>query len=161
MLENTYTTDDLVERLALMRTFYAKRLFSGGEDVRMEDLLQGVCEPQTITALLKWQDAFQKSDISPLVVYEALDTVEEDVSGLPSVTVYVPIHFAQEYVERFGKWFREKVQPNMLMTLRTDPRMGGGCGIVWNNVYYDCSIRYHMQQKREEVIAMFNQHMHA
>ena len=60
-----------------MRSYYAKRLFRGGEHLTLEDVLTADCEPEVLGLLKEWQDAFQKESISPLVVYEALDTVED------------------------------------------------------------------------------------
>jgi len=161
MLENTYTTDDLIERLALMRAYYSKRLFSGGTDATLGEVIGNSCTPDTLQALSLWLEKFQKDDISPLMVYEALDTVEEDIGGIPSVMLYVPIRFSHEHVVRFGRWFRENVQPNILLTMRTDPRMAGGCGLVWNSTFYDFSLRYSIHQHRDDVVAMFNKYSHA
>jgi hypothetical protein len=161
MLENTYATDDLVERLALMRAYYGKRLFAGGTDYTIEEVLGATTESHILQALKEWQSAFDRSQISPIVVYEALDAIEEDMAGLPTVLLYVPIRFSDAHVKVFGAWFREYVQPNLLLTMRVDPRVGGGCGFVWHDVYYDFSLRYHIQKNRENVIAMFDQYTHA
>jgi hypothetical protein len=160
MLENTYTTDDLVERLALMRRYYGSRLFSGGTETVLRDMLSGACEPHTLEILESWQAAFKKQAISPLVVYEALDAIEEDLGGVPSVTLYVPVRFSAEHVERFGKWFRANVQPNILLSLRTDARTAGGCSFVWKDTYYDRSLRYFMHVRRDAIIESFNHLTH-
>jgi hypothetical protein len=160
MLKNTYTTDELMERLALMRTYYGKRLFSGGEDAVLQDVVGHTCDTATLRALEEWQHAFHESDISPLVVYEALDTIEEDLTGIPSVTLYVPIHFTAEHMQRFGEWFRNNVQPNMLLTVRTDTRMAGGCGFIWHDTFYDFSLRYHVDAHRDEIVGRFNAYTH-
>lgn len=161
MLKNTYTTDDLVERIALMRKYYAQHLFSGGEHLTLANVVQAECEAATFAALEEWQQAFKKEAISPLVVYEALDAIEEDLAGVPAVTLYVPIKFSPEHVERFGKWFRDNVQPNILLTLRTDPRAAGGCAFIWKSTYYDHSLRYFIQQNRAAIVKTFNKYTHA
>ena len=106
VLENTYTTDDLIERLGLMRLYYGKRIFSKGATLTIDDVLATECESHTLEALRKWEEGFQASNIQPIVVYEALDTVQEEVAGMPSVVVYVPVRFTGEHVVRFGTWFR-------------------------------------------------------
>lgn len=161
MLRNTYTTDDLVQRLEFMRVYYGKRLFAGGTELTLVDVLQDTVEPHTLGVLTAWLKAFDDAQISPIVVYEALDTVEEEIQGVPSVMVYTPIRFSHEHVERFGVWFRKNVQPNMLMTLRVDPRAGGGCGLIWKDTYYDFSLRYHIHTHREEVVKMFDSYTKA
>lgn len=161
MLRNTYTTDDLVERMSLMRTYYAKRLFTkGSEKVQPREVLDGLCEEYTLRALEHWQELFSEASVSDLAVYEALDAIEEEITGIPSLTLYVPIYFAPEYVEGFGKWLREQVQPNILMSIRTDPRMVGGCGFIWHGTFYDLSLRYYIERNRPKIVALFGQETH-
>ena len=160
MLQNTYTTDDLVERLGLMRKFYDRRLFKEDMDATLKEVIQDDCDEYTLQHLEEWIKKFEKEKLQPIVVYEALDTVQEDLAGMPSVTLYLPVRFTSEQVEDFGKWFRENVQPNILLTIRIDPRATGGCGFVWNNVYYDFSLRYYINKQQEEITTMFNKYTH-
>ena len=160
ILENTYTTDDLIERLGLMRLYYGKRIFSKGATLTIDDVLGTECESHTLEALRMWEERFQTNNIQPIVVYEALDTVQEEVAGMPSVVVYVPVRFTGEHVVRFGTWFRTHVQPNILLTLRVDPRSAGGCSLIWKDMYYDFSLHYYIQRNREDIVSMFNSHIH-
>jgi hypothetical protein len=157
MLKNTYTTDDLIERLGHMRTYYGIKIFTEGSTKQIEDVLRTECEEHTLKRLKEWEKEFEKSSIQPIVVYEALDTVQEEVTGMPTVTLYVPARFSPEDVERFGTWFRENVQPNILMSLRVDPRSTGGCSMIWNHTYYDFSLHYYVQKNREAVTRMLNE----
>jgi hypothetical protein len=162
MLEDTFTTDDVVERIALLRRYYGIKLFAGGGDVTIAEVIRTDGEEEhTVRVLEHWEQKFAQAGIPELVVYEALDAIEEDLSGMPSVTLYVPIHFAHEHIERFCRWFRQSVQPNILLSLRVDPRVGGGCGVIWNDVYHDLSLKYRIHQKRTEVVEMFNRYTHA
>jgi hypothetical protein len=161
MLKNTFTTDDLVQRIALMRIYFSKRLFSGTDHIPIHEALQGECTPYTLAALERWMDDFKDAALSPLVVFEALDAIEEDLAGVPAVTVYFPIMFDVETVEGFGKWFREKVHPNILLTVHTDPTVAGGCSFVWNSIYYDFSFRYYVEKESAAVLKMFDTHLHA
>lgn len=162
MLRNTYTTDDLVERIGHMRTYLSKRLFSEKDaDTSLNEVLRDTCDAHTLSCLTDWEAAFTKANIVPLVVYETLDSIEEDMAGIPSVTLYVPIHFSPVHVERFGTWFRRNVQPNILMTMRTDARTSGGCAFIWKGTYYDFSLRYHINAHRKDIISMCDMYTHA
>lgn len=161
VLDNTYTTDDLIERLGLMRLYYGKRIFSKGKEITIDDVLGTECEPHTLTALKQWERGFETANIQPLVVYEALDTVQEEVAGMPSVVLYVPVRFTGEHVTRLGTWFRTHVQPNILLTLRVDPRAAGGCSLIWKHTYYDFSLHYFIQRNRDAIVSRFNEHIHA
>lgn len=160
MLQNTYTTDDLVERLGLMRIYYNKRLFVGGENSTLKEVIQNECDEHTFLSLEAWVKVFEKENIQPLVVFEALDTVQEDLGGVPAVTLYVPVRFSHEQIERFGVWFRENVQPNILLSLHIDPRATGGCSFIWNNIFYDFSLKYFIEKQKEDIVATFDKYTH-
>lgn len=158
MLKNTYTTDDLSERLSLMHKYYDKYLFVGGKDAILKDVLKNSCEENTLNSLEEWTTSFKKESIQPVVVYEALDSIREDLTGLPSVTVYVPVRFKYEQVKKIGIWFRENVQPNILISLHIDPRSTGGCSFIWKSVYYDFSLRYFLDKKKKDIFSIFNKY---
>lgn len=161
MLKNTYTTDELVERIGLMRKYYERFLFQANENVTLREVVKEECDPHTLRALEEWNTAFEKDAIQPIMVYEALESVQEDLAGVPSITLYVPVRLAPEHVERLGVWFRENVQPNILISLHVDPRMTGGCGFIWKDVYYDFSLRYFIEKNREEINDMFGTYAYA
>src|SRR3989339_775279 len=161
MLRNTYTTDDFIERLGLMRKYYNKRLFADGEDVILRDVILEDCDDHVLAILEDWVATFTEESIQPLVIYEALDSIQEDMMGLPAVTLYVPVRFRSEETERFGVWFRENVQPNILLSLRIDPRATGGCSFIWKDVFYDFSLKYFIDKQREDIVASFNKYTHA
>jgi hypothetical protein len=164
ILRNTYTTDDLMDRLGLMRRYYEAMLFKkqgeAPEQRSVQDFFAHEREEYTLRVLDEWFTQFQSHNIEPLVVYEALDAIEEDISGLPTVALYMPIRFSHEHIARFGEWFRAHVQPNILISMRIDARVTGGCGFVWKNVYHDFSLRYYLQKHREELVAMYENYTH-
>lgn len=160
MLANTFTTDELVQRVSLLRIYYGAVLFGGHRDTDMAHVLGTMCDVETLDALQVWHQQFSEAGLQPTMVYEGLDSVEQEISGLPTVTLYLPIKFSHAYYRGFGKWFRTHVQPNILLAVRTDPRMAGGCGMVWDHVFHDLSLRYHMAQHREELVACFDKQTH-
>jgi hypothetical protein len=158
ILKNTYTTDELSQRLNLMRKYYSEYLFAGAENLTLKDVLEGKCDGDTLRALGEWIGKFEESGIQPIVIYEAIDSIQEDLTGIPSITLYVPVRFSTEQIKKIGTWFRENVQPNMLMSVHIDPRSTGGCSFVWNNIYYDFSLKYFLDKKKEEIVSAFNKH---
>lgn len=161
MVENTFTTDDLVERVGLMRLYLGKRLFGekGEGAATLREVLQHECSEETLNRLEAWMRGFREAALSPLTVYESLSSVEEELGGLPSITVYVPIRFSLKDIEGFGSWFRSHVQPNLLLTVRVDPKAVGGCAFVHNNVYYNFAFPYYLDKSRSSVLAMFDRHL--
>jgi hypothetical protein len=164
ILRNTYTTDDLMDRLGLMRRYYEAILFKKNnvatEERSVKEFFAHEREDYTIDVLDEWFTTFQKSGIAPLVVYEALDAIEEDISGLPTVALYVPLRFSHEHIERFGEWLRKNVQPNILISMRIDSRVTGGCGLVWKDVYHDFSLRYYLQKNRDALLRVYDTYTH-
>lgn len=161
MLRNTYTTDDLIERLGYMRRYYGVKIFTEGSKKNIDEVLHTECEEHTLMRLKEWEREFEKSNIQPVVVYEALDTVQEEIISIPTITIYVPVRFRPDDVERFGIWFRENVQPNILLSLRVDPRSTGGCSMIWKHMYYDFSLHYYIQKNRDAIVHVLNEHLHA
>lgn len=160
MLQNTYTSDDLVKRLGWLRVFYSEHLFNGKGEDSLKTILGKECEEENIQVLQEWIDDFKKNNLLEHEVYEAINEIEKKVSTLETITLYVPIKFSHQYIARFGKWFRENVQRDTLLTLRTNPEVSGGCGVVFNDVYHDFSLRYFIKKSRAELINMFNKHSH-
>ncbi len=160
MLENTYTTDELVERIGFMRSFYDEYLFKGNKEVCLSDVVKEDSEEGVLEKLEIWRTKIEENHIPPLVVYEALDAILEDISGLPTVALYVPVRFAPEHIMRFGEWFRKNVQPNLLLSVRIDPRVTGGCGVVWGSIYHDFSLRYYLHLHRDELMRICDTYVH-
>jgi F0F1-type ATP synthase delta subunit len=161
MLRNTYTTDELVERIGIMRAYYDRVLFKEEKDLRIKDVVKEDAEEGVSERLEEWYSEMVSQKIPPLVVYEALDAILEDMSGLPTVALYVPVRFTPKHIMRFGEWFRKEVQPNILLSVRIDPRVTGGCGIVWQATYHDFSLRYYLSMHREEIMKLCNTYTHA
>ncbi len=158
ILRNTYTTDDLSVRIVAMRKYYDAVLYKkkkAGAEIGLRDVAQDV-DDDSMEAISEWLRDFEKAALQPIIVYEALDTVEEEIVGLPTVTVYVPIRFSKIHVKRFGEWFRSNVQPNIMLNIRIDSSTAGGCSFVWQNVYHDFSFRYYARKEHEQIVSAFN-----
>jgi hypothetical protein len=157
VLEETYTTDELTERVGYMRDHYHKQAFTPSEaDVDVQKRFSGIADQYTLAILEKWEKEFSKLKLPARELYQTLETIEEEVSTIPSATLYLPIRFSPEYIAGFGKWFREHTEPNILLTVRTDSRLAGGCGVVWNDVYHDLSLRYFVHDSKRELVQMIN-----
>ena len=61
MLDNTYTTDDLVERLGLMKKYYGKVLYSEGGVKTMDDIIGTECDDHTLNSLSKWEELIEET----------------------------------------------------------------------------------------------------
>lgn len=159
ILSNTVTTDDLTERLSLLRGYYQTKLFGGAEDQKLgirEYLKDQATNEEHVQALEEWEQAFKRQQVTGKSVYDSYELINKELGALPTTTVYVPVKFPQKELQGMGEWFRREVQPNMMLEVKVDAGTVGGCAIVWGSVYHDFSLRYAIRKKREEVIEMFN-----
>ncbi len=162
VLQDTYTTDELTERVALMREHYGALTFTPSEAGRtVRDRYANKLDTFTLGVLSGWEDTFRTEKLAPKELYEAMDSIEQEVSTIPSVVLYLPVHFSPEHIAGFGKWFRENTKPNLLLTVRTDSRVSGGCAFIWNDKQYDFSLRYFLKRHRVRLVAMITKNTHA
>lgn len=164
ILANTVTTDDLTERLSLLRGYYQTKLFGGADDQKMgirEYLKDRATTEEHIHALEEWERTFQREQVTGKSVYDNFEVIQKELDALPTTTIYVPVKFPQKELQDMGEWFRREIQPNMMLEVKVDVSTVGGCAIVWGSVYHDISFRYFMRKKRAEVITMFNMYEHS
>lgn len=158
LIAHTYTSDDLIERIGFLRDYFGAKLFGGKDALSLDAVLPAEVDAHTRVVMRNLVAEFEKSELTAESVYQVLPDIEREVSRLPGVTLYVPVRFPSKQREEFGIWFRRHVQPNLVLTMRVDTRVAGGCAVVWNNVYHDFSLRYHMRAHRAELVAMFDRH---
>jgi len=162
VLQDTYTSDELTERIGIMREHYGAKAFTPSEkDKSVQDRYGATIEPYTLNVLERWERVFTEMKLTPKELYEIMDEIEEEVSTIPSAILYVPIHFSSDYIAGFGKWLRENTKPNLLLTVRTDSRVSGGCAVIWNNTYYDFSMKYFVKAHRQSLVEMVKKTINA
>lgn len=155
VLYNTYTLSEARYRLGILGKALEKKFFSvrDGEDI--EKLLREVAHSSRETdakAAAEWNSFFDELTAENL--YETIREVSEKVDSLPSITLYVTRAPDDDSVVEIGKWLRENIRENMMIDLRIDPWVAGGCAFVWNNRYYDYSFKYFAEQHKQELQEM-------
>lgn len=63
------------------------------------------------------------------------------IDKLPMATVTLAVSLPKEEVARLGRWFRRNIDPQVLLDLRQDPKIIGGCQIIWQGFEGDFSLR--------------------
>ena len=64
---------------------------------------------------------------------------------------YIPMLFGAQEYKRLGAWFREQVSPRMVLDIKIDPSVAGGCAFVWKGIYHDFSFKNFMSKHEAEL----------
>ncbi len=52
----------------------------------------------------------------------------------------------KEEIRRLGQWFRHNIHPQILLDVHKDPKIIGGCQIIWRGFEGDFSLRKKFQE---------------
>lgn len=160
LLQNTYTADTLYQRIRLLKEYYEARLYSQsqeGKSVSVKDFCtQKNIESDMARALTQWEDYFREHASGAEEIIKTLHELEQNIHLLPSIVIYLPLIFADEEIAKIAGWFRTNVQKNMILEVKIDANVTGGCAFIWNSTYYDFSLRYFMRKERAGIVSMLN-----
>lgn len=67
------------------------------------------------------------------------------ISQLPTAVVTLAVSLPKEEVSRLGQWFRQNIGPKILLDLRQDKKIVGGCQVIWQGLEGDFSLRKKLQ----------------
>ncbi len=151
ILTNTYTKASLLRRLALFRSFLEHKHYSTSGFKRLKTFFE---EKEVVEddaqALQSWSGVFNKR-LSRSTFYKKLEAIRKEILSLPSVTVYLPFIAQESELTKIGQWLRAHVKKQMIMDVKVDPALVGGCALVWNGYYRDYSLHRQFKDKREDI----------
>ena len=55
--------------------------------------------------------------------------------------ITLAVTLPKKEIQRLGRWFRENVNPRVVLEVRLDPNLVGGCQIIWQGFEGDFSLR--------------------
>jgi hypothetical protein len=157
-LADTYTRKDVGRRLRLLREYFEAGYFTADETEITKFLLSKHATTDDINAFMSWKDGFYRS-FTKDSLYHTLNGITDRVKKLPNVVLYIPYEAVPAEIIRIGKWFREHVGPMVIVDLRTDSTLLGGCAFVWKGVYRDYSLRYYMRKKQAEITKIISEYV--
>lgn len=154
VIANTYTKSSFYRRLACLRAYIEKKYFSkSGFKSFPEYLEEQEIDSEDKAALKKWSEVFSKR-LSQSSFYKKLEALRDEFSGLPSVAIYLPFRAPDEELNKIGEWLRKNVKKDLVMDVKFDPAMVGGCGLVWKGYYKDYSLKNFFSANRDKVKEM-------
>jgi len=70
------------------------------------------------------------------------DLITPDIiEKLPVVILTLAIFPTKDETQQLERWFRRNVDPQILLDIRQDPKIIGGCRIIWQGFEDDFSLR--------------------
>lgn len=158
ILSNTYTVSDLRYRLGLLRGALEKRFFSGAEDSSLSSLLRNSAhedKEEDVRAVIKWGGIIEHMTSDN--IYKELDGISQRVDKLSKFVLYVPCSISEDKTKEIANWLRGEINEYLLVDLKIDPWVAGGCGFIWNDKYYDYSFKYFAERHKEELKNMIGE----
>jgi hypothetical protein len=159
VVKNTYTLSALYKRLDLLQRFLEHYFFGGrkeGAPVPQGDRVELLKEfyrdadadlRYHVDAVTAWErsviDSFTAQNL-----YERIQGLKEKAKGLPTLTLYVPMHLSSVQLEPIGVWCRAHVEKDIVLDVRIDPASVGGCELAYNNTFHDLSFSYFVAKER-------------
>lgn len=151
ILANTYTKASLLRRIALFRSFLERKHYSKSGFKRLKTFFEEkAVSDDDAQALQAWSGVFTKR-LARSTFYKKLETIRKEILALPSVTVYLPFKAEESELTKIGQWFRRHIRKQMMMDVKVDPSLVGGCALVWNGYYRDYSLHRQFKDKKEEI----------
>ena len=159
LLQNTYTSDALYQRIRFLKEYYEMHFYSQNEEgqhLTIENFCtQKGIDPDT-EALTVWERYFHEHSSGAEESIKTLHELEQNIHLLPSVVVYLPLIFDTKEIAKIAGWFRTNVRKDMILEVKIDANVTGGCALIWNSTYYDFSLRYFMRKERAGIVSMLN-----
>lgn len=150
ILESTYTKPQLIKRLQLLGAYAELVSFTKLESTLSEYLsLQNVSQAEQDVIAVWYDTAVKLAGGRPLVF--VVKQFEKIVPGLPTLTLYLPTTPDEETLKKTVTWFRENLNPEILLDLVVKPELVAGCAYVLNGTYHDFSLHYFFTKHKDQI----------
>ena len=138
ILNNTYTKSDFLKRLTIIREYLEAKFFTDSQ-LSFSDFLDKLkVSLYEREALIRFDDSFfglfTKDNL-----YQLIKGLTENLKSLPLLTLYTPVMLDDLQLDELGKWFRQNLNPELIMDIRINPLLVSGCAYVWKGKYKDLS----------------------
>ena len=159
ILTKTYTKADYLKRVTFIREYLEGKFFKNQKLNFQQYLIEINCPEYDKVALSRLDDHFFNL-FTKDNVYIMVNGLMESLKSLPVLTLYLAIPFDNNLVDSLGFWFRQNLNPELIIDLRTNPALVTGCAYVWNNKYHDLSLSFLLNQNEkiiEKIIESYGQ----
>jgi hypothetical protein len=146
ILITTYTIASLKKRLKALKSRLSEHFFGG-------DTNKGMVQEE-----LDWLNTYGVqflSDFQKETFYQSMGKIEQIVSNIKPLTIYLAFDPGDEQIKQIGTKVREVFTQKLVIDLKFNPELIGGSAFIWNGVYKDYSIRSRIQQDKDKILQSF------
>jgi len=156
ILQNTFVLADLHRRVDLLQQFLEHSFFT--DDPQKKDPVRSIRAyyaeadediRQHVEAITAWGPDFFAS-FNARDLYEKVKEFKQFIELLPRITLYVPVRLAPSRAGSIGSWCRTNIRKDLILDLKVDPAVVGGCAFAYEHAFHDLSLPYFLRQKRDD-----------
>lgn len=148
ILQKTYTKSDYIRRCTVLREYLETKFFKDSSLGFSQFLAKANISENDKGALLTLDEHFFNL-FTRDNLYIIINGLSESLKALPVLTLYLAVNLDDPQISQLGRWFRENLNPELIMDVRCNPTLVTGCAYVWNNRYKDLSLHFLFAQKEE------------
>lgn len=86
---------------------------------------------------------------------DLLDNLEQTKTKSPSVHISFPTDPSQEVMQRLIAWFRQEIDPSIVIQVGLQPTIAAGIVLRTENHQFDFSLRQHLYKNRDKLKEAF------
>lgn len=148
ILQNTFTKTDYLKRLTYLREFLEQKFFAANPTSFADYLTSVHASHYDRESMDKWDESFFNL-FTKDNLYLLINGLIEKMKGLQTLTLYLPVVLDDYQLDSLGKWFRQNLNPELIMDIRLNPDLISGCAYAWNGKYKDLSFKSFMSKKQD------------
>jgi hypothetical protein len=160
LLEHAITRGEVLRRIGVIRDFLEQKFFKP-ESQPLSDFVgkrdTGLGDARILTNLeAAFWESFTRDN-----VYHLLDEMTATINRLPTVTLYIPYETEHEELSKLIKWFRANVNERIMVDLRQDKALVGGCALAAGGVWHDYTLRYWIKKRQGAIIETIGKYVNS
>lgn len=152
LLEDTYSLNSLKKKVRALKDSLTEEFFGAGDHDKLalddedKEWLKSLPE--------EYLKQFKKEEFN-----EIFRKLEKDIESLNPLTVYLAFDPEAGQVKEIGEFIRNNFSKDMLIDIKLDGSLIGGCALIWKGVYKDYSLKAHLQEKKPEILNSFKSYL--
>jgi F0F1-type ATP synthase delta subunit len=143
---NCYSYFQLIHQVRLVKQSLESKFYN--KDETKEEITQE--DTQLLEKITPKLSSITKDNFASF-----FDNVNKEISNLIPLIVYIPFEMPETEFKQLGDFVKEKFGSHILIELRFDPTLIGGCSLVWKGQFKDYSLKSKMTQNKEEIFSTF------
>lgn len=152
ILITTYTMQSLKKRLKALKSRLSEHFFGGDTNKQM------------VLDELEWLNSAGVgfvNDFNKETFYQSFTKLEKLVGTIKPLTMYTAFVPDEEGIKLIGGKLRTLYSDKLVIDLKYDPELIGGCAFIWNGVYKDYSIRSRIGTDKNKILNSFKSYLAA